>query len=135
MCYILNLISYKDITKAEIIEYRKHRISIVDNTSRMVNPAPNRFYYSITGYGGCADEFYQSDPGNGYKLVELLNESVKLGEVILFYYLDDGYYEEIAHNVHSYINITKQVKTSLDDFLLTFLTQQFEGNEVVYVIT
>jgi hypothetical protein len=132
---MLNIITYKDISKSEILEYRKHEIGIYDATNEMIDPEPSKFYYGITSNAGCACNLYQGDPGNGYKIIELLTECVQLGEVVLFFYWDDGDYEEIWHDVHSYINRTKQVRISLDDFLYDFLTKQFEGNGIVFIIT
>lgn len=81
MCYMINFIAYKDISKDEIREYSKYGIGITDNTSR-----------------------------------------------------DVGDYEEIEHNVHEYIDKTRQIRISLDDFLHTFLTKRFKAEDVVYVV-
>jgi len=135
MCYMLNFISYKDISKAEIQEYRKFGVDISGKTLLMNDSNPDRFYYGLTSNAGCACNLYQGDPGNGYKIFELLTECVRFGEVILFFYWDDGDYNEITNDVFSYINRTKQIRISLDDFLYDFLTKQFEGNGVVFIIT
>jgi len=131
---MLDIITYKEISTAELLEYRKYGVDISGKTLLMINPKPDRFYYGLTSNSGCACNLYQGDPGNGYKIFELLTECLQYGEVILFFYWDNGDYNEITNDVFSYINKTKQVRISLDDFLLDFLTKQFEGNGIVYII-
>lgn len=131
---MLDLITTKLIGQSEIKEYReKYGIGIYNKTSTMKNPEPYRYYFSLTN-GCCACGFYQSDPGNGHKLFELLYECVNLGQLILFFYWDDGDYKFIENNVHCYINKTKQVRISIDEFLYDFLSKHFEGDGIVFFI-
>lgn len=135
MCYMLDIVTYKSIGRTEIKEYReKYSLCIDDKTLTMKNAESNKHYYSLSRGGGCACEYYQYDPGNGYKLFELLTECVELGEVILFFYWDDGDYNLIDNDVYTYINKTKQIQISLDGFLYDFLTKQFRGRGVIFRI-
>ncbi len=101
----------------------------------MVNAENGRNYYALTK-GGCACEFHRNEPGNGFKLIDLLEDCLEYGELTLFFYWDNGDYRLYVNDVHSYINKkdVKKIKILFEDFLDTFMTKEFNGDNIVYII-
>jgi len=135
MCYMLNIITHKEFSKQEVIEYSKeYSISLYNKTSMMTNAQEDMHYYAITILGHCACGFYRKYPENGPKLIDLLEDCLEYGEVVLFFYLDNGDYHLYENDVHSYIKKAKKVRICFEDFLDTFMTEEFEGDNIVYII-
>ena len=130
---MLNIITYKEITKKEILTYRKQMLGIYDKTLLMKNAAPGRYYYSLD-YKGCSCSYYKEDPGNGYLIVELFKECIESGDIILFFFWDDGDYKIYENDVYKYINKTPKRRLSFNEFFYSFLTKSFNGKEIVYLI-
>ena len=136
MCYLLDIITYKDITKQEITEYSKeHWISIYNKTPQMTNAEEGKRYYSLA-IGGCACGIYQGDVSTYtcHALIGLLDDCIRLGELILFFYWDNGDYYLYENDVHTYIKKAKKVNIQFEDFLDTFMTKEFNGKGIVYFI-
>lgn len=134
MCYMLDIITNKDISIQEIKQYSKeYNVGIYDKTSIMVNAQTNKHYYALT-CGCCACGFHQQNTYEGYILLDLIEDCVGYGELILFFYYNNGDYMYIENDVHMYINYTKKIEIPFNSFRNIFMTKKFIYDDVVYII-
>lgn len=134
MCYMLDMITHKNISKLEIQQYSKeYNISIYDKTSEIINVETNKHYYALT-CGGCACGFHQKKTYEAYILLDLLEDCIEYGEVVLFFYNDNGDYIYIQNDVHMYIHYTKKIEITFNCFRNTFFTNEFIYDDTVYII-
>lgn len=134
MCYMLDIITNKEISKQEIKDYSKNcSISIYDKTSNMIKAESGKFYYSISEWG-CACGFYDKHPSNGTQLINLLKDCLEYGEVVLFFYWGKEEYHLYENDINSYIKKVKNVRICFKEFLDVFMTQKFDVDDVVYII-
>lgn len=100
----------------------------------MADAEINKHYYSITTANHCACGFLQDKAGIGTILTDLLEDCTYYGEVVLFFYWDDGDYHLFENDVYSYIKKAKNVRLCFKDFLDAFISQKFKVDDVVYII-
>lgn len=136
MCYILELITRKKISDDYLSHFsQNYGIYFYNKTDEMNNPQKGAYYYGVL-YGGCSCDLYSKHDNNTVHLIDLLKEYVKVGNLTLFFVWQDDRYEEICNDIHRYIDSPnlKKIDISITEFLDVFMTENFDGENVIYNI-
>ncbi len=137
MCYVLEVITEKEVSKDDLDSYQKDYGIIFHNKTRKMNNFQKGANYYTVFSGGCSCNFYGSKGDyNSRQIKELLKKYVREGNITLFFLWEDDYYNKVCYNIHSYIDSPKNKKVTLpiSEFLDVFMTKDFDGENIIYTI-
>lgn len=138
MCYVLEVITKKEVSKDDLDSYQKdYGITFYNKTRKMNNPQKGAYYYAVFS-GGCSCNLYGlKGDYSSWQIMEFFKKYVEEGNITLFFiWEDDHYSSKICYDLHSYIDSPKNKKVTLpiSEFLDVFMTKDFDGENIIYTI-